>query len=152
MKKLVLFYSVVILFYGCSWSEHFIIANTSNENAEITYEIKNEMGGFSIFDAKPRAYSLSNNGTIDWEKPIDIIDQNISSEIIKVSLPNNTAIIIGTLSNDKYERYNQTFINDRHFNLKKVEIISSNSTIQITPAIFDAHFVKNSGQIKYVIK
>jgi hypothetical protein len=139
------------LFTGCSWQQYFVLKNTSANEITIEY-VLNSTEGFPIFNDIPTAYALDNNSRINWEKSLTISDTDNSKLVVNLKLPSYTAIIIGTLSNDNYIKYDQEFINGRIFNLKTIKITTKEQVISINQQSFDTYFANHSGYIEYSIK
>lgn len=139
---------------GCSWIEEFVVFNTSNKVIYIAYELDTvAKGSFPIFTHKPTAHYLNSSGEIDWEKEeISLNDKDTSSNLITVSVLPNSALVLGTLHNDKYTRYDQQFINGRWFNLRKIRIQYENKVLEICPSTFDKFFKKHSGKIGFTVE
>lgn len=142
----------VFLFSACSWQEYFIIKNETKTDIKIEYTVENPVDGFQIFENDPSFYQLDKNGKIDWNEKISVVDLDTSFNTVSVFLPANCSIIIGHLSNDKYVRYDQHFINGRIFNLKKIKIQTKASATEIIPENFDEFFYKKNGNIEYTIR
>jgi hypothetical protein len=144
MKTLLTFSLFLILMLsGCSWVEYFTICNNTSENIDISYSININTAGFKIFDVQPRIFSLKKANIIDWDKQLDITDQDTTKHIVHITLPPNSSVIIGELHNDSYEKNDQKFINGRIFNLQELTI----KEIKITLSNFDSYFTKKKGLI-----
>lgn len=162
MKKLLLFYlPITVILSSCSWQEYFIITNESTKPLLVEYEIYQDERGFPIFDANPKTHKLTANNTIDWEKQgfIDYHEKynyNKDSSLTKIfyrfHIPPKSALLFGHLSNDKYEKYNQYFINSRYFNIKFIRIYQNEKILEIVPSNFDNYFKKWNGSIACRIK
>lgn len=150
--KLIIFLIAVFLLQGCSWQEYFIITNETTEDIVIEYKLKKIPEGFPIFDQHPKSYALNADGIIYWDKMKSIKDTDTTDQSIQITLPPNTGLLMGQLSNDEYKSFDQSFINRRHFNLKSLKIMHSGKVTLIQPETFDDYFVKNKGMIKYKVK
>jgi len=145
MKKL-LFIASVFLF-SCSWQEYFVIENNSKYELEIIYDVEST-DGFPIFQSHPSIHPADGN-RIDWSKQKEAVNYSRSPNRVHVKLPAGKRLVFGNLSNDKYEKYNQYFINDRKFNLQRLKIFKTGvDSIVIVPETFDSHFRKKDGIIK----
>jgi hypothetical protein len=149
MKKYFLIAIMIFLLSGCSWQEYFVISNETNADITVEYKLAAVVHGFAIFNQTPTVYAQDISGNIDWERKISIVDKDTSLDVVKVVLPAKSTLIFGRLSNDKYEKYNQYFINSRVFNLTSVSIINNGNITEIRPENFDNFFVKKNGIIRY---
>ena len=153
MKKLSLLPVLVILFslQGCSWRIGFYIANSGNEPLTVDVKLMDAPGTFPIFHYpgryfSPRKYALQKDNSVDFNTASDIKTDTLEKySHYKLQLPPHTAVEIGELQNDHYEKHDQYFINGRVFNLEKITI--SEKKIEIVPAVFDNYFKneKNNG-------
>lgn len=150
--SLLFFTSVLFLFSGCSWQEYFVVSNESTSDITLEYEIESFENGFPIFESRPSVYRLDASGTINWNEKVTVADGNMLPQIIQIVLPPKSAIIIGNLSNDQYEKHDQYFINGRKFNLKNMKIVAKNKIIEISPENFDNYFKKKNGFIIFKTK
>ncbi|OFY87272.1 MAG: hypothetical protein A3F72_17395 [Bacteroidetes bacterium RIFCSPLOWO2_12_FULL_35_15] len=150
--SLLFFASVLFLFSGCSWQEYFVVSNESTSDITLEYEIESPENGFPIFESHPSVYQLDASGTINWNEKLAVADGNMLPQIIQLVLPPKSAIIIGNLSNDHYEKQDQYFINGRKFNLKNMKIVTKNKIIEISPENFDTYFKKKNGFIIFKTK
>ncbi len=132
---------------SCSWQETFVIKNLSNEELVVYYELKKPDNLFPIFNYNPNVYQLNSSGDIEWGNEKNISDMDTSILQIKIILPPKHALVMGHLSNDKYKKYNQYFINGRVFNLQFLKISNRSHQINIVPETFDKYFKKQSGSI-----
>jgi len=136
---------------GCSWVCRFFIANTSNETVTADVKLFDSVKSFPIFDyGVVGFYSMKKNGSVDFDT-YKIIKVDTIGKIshYKVKMPAHTAIEIGELQNDHYEKYNQYFINGRTFNLESIMI--PEKKISIVTSTFDSYFHKaKSGDIYFV--
>lgn len=139
-------------FYTCSWQEEFVIINSSEQALLITITTSNANGGFEIFDKVPTVFAVDKEGEIKRDKSLQFQFDEVEDRSIQFNLPPKTCAIIGNLSNDKYEKYNQEFINGRKFNLVSIQIKTAHKTISIYPSNFDNHFKKSNGKIEYRIQ
>jgi hypothetical protein len=143
---------IILLFDGCSWIEQFVIYNETDKTIYVNYEIE-EGGSFPIFYDHPSVHKLNGHGEIDWNAPeLEVNDEDALRTKISIALSPNSALIFGALHNDEYKYYDQKFINDRVFNLKRLQILSSTKDLQIVPSTFDDHFSKRKGKVRMVIK
>lgn len=150
--------SLVILFLfsllqSCSWHEDFLIYNLSAFDVELEYELETISSGYMpIFGTRVKLYKLDNSKNIDRQNPLPVADKDTSLLKLKITLPANTALNIGQLSNDHYKKYNQQFINGRVFNLNTIRVLSKTDTVVIYPKNFDAYFKKENQDIIYRVK
>lgn len=142
---------IVLIFSACSWQESFILKNNSSSAIIVTYTIS-QVDGFAIFDNQPNIYQSTNSGDIDWEKELNIEDQDTSVMGFRFTLPANSILKFGHLSNDNYSNKDQYFINGRVFNFVNMEILKKDGTISISKDKFDNFFKKKNGYIAYEIK
>lgn len=150
--KFILFLTAVFLLQGCSRQEYFVITNETTADIIIEYKLKKTPEGFPIFDQHPKSYALNDDGAIYWDKLKSIKDTDTIEHFIHITLPPNTGLIIGRLSNDEYKSYDQDFINNRHFNLERLKIISDDKRSEIYPETFDSFFTKENGLILHRVK
>ena len=146
----------MLLLQSCSWRIGFYIANTTNKIITVDVNLMDSPGSFPIFHYPgkyfgPRQYKLKNNGSVDFEKASDAkVDTLEKYSHYKVEIPPHTALEIGQLQNDNYEKHDQYFINGRVFNLEKISI--SKKKIEIVPSTFDNYFGKGKyGEVYFVI-
>lgn len=153
-----LFALIVFSLQGCSWVCRFYITNTTNETLSVEMKLMDCPGSFPIFHyphfyyGKLWQYQLKKNSNVNHfagmiEVKADTLE-NFSH--FRFQIPPHSAVEIGALQNDKYERHDQQFINGRKFNLERLLIMEKK--IEVTPADFDNHFRKGkSGEIYFVI-
>ncbi len=153
MKKLKTYslLALLFLFTGCSWQEYFILTNSSESSIMLSYTIS-KVDGFAIFDETPSIYQMNNSGEIDWEKRIIIDDKDSSALSFHYTLPANSILILGNLSNDHYTSHNQYYINGRVFNFRMMEIKKKDGIVTIPASQFDRFFKKKNGYINYEVK
>ncbi len=146
--------SFIFLLTGCSWQEYFLITNETASNIAVEYSISSPGTGFGfgIFETTPTIYKLTPTGSIDWNDQLSIVDTDTTSLGVRIILPPKSSIVIGYLSNDHYEKYDQQFINGRTFNLKKINLNSNGKSTEIIPENFDSFFKKSSENIEYKAK
>ena len=156
------FFLLSILFFslqGCSWICRFYIANPTNETIAVEMKLSDACGSFPIFHypfyyyGKLRQYKLRKNNRVDFEnsKEINADTLEIFSHY-KVQIPPHTAIEIGQLQNDNYEKHDQYFINGRTFNMEHLRISKKDKNVEITPSNFDNYFGKRKyGEVYFVI-
>lgn len=138
---------LALLLNACSWQEYFFIKNQSDEELVIYYQLKNPTKTFPIFNYNPIVYKLKNTNEIDWNMETNSTDMDTALLQIKIILPPKHALLLGHLSNDKYKKYNQYFINDREFNLDFLKISNTDHQLYIVPETFDKYFKKHAGSI-----
>ena len=139
-------------FSSCSWQEEFVIINSSDQALLITITTSNANGGFEIFEKVPTVFAVDKNGDIIRGKSLQFQFDEVEDRSIQFNLPPKSCAVIGNLSNDNYEKYNQEFINGRKFNLVSIQIKTAHKTISIYPSNFDDHFKKSKGNIEYRIQ
>jgi len=164
MKRLFLspFYSLLIICFfslqGCSWICRFYIANTSNEAIRVEMKLMDSPSSFPIFHypkyyyGKLEKYDLKKNGAVNLEKgAIEVRADTLDKfSHFRFEVPPHSAVEIGALQNDHYEKYNQYFINGRTFNIERILI--SEKKIEIVPSTFDNYFRKGKfGEIYFVL-
>lgn len=137
---------------ACSWNEYFVIQNSSSTEATVSYSIAEKSSGFPLFDHQATLYKLTKTNKIDWNSRQIAADIDTSLTGVNVKVPANYALIIGVLSNDHYSSHDQKFINDRFFNLKKLEISTNKDTLKILPENFDSYFKRSNGAISHLVK
>ena len=158
MKKLLIIPVIAMLFslQGCSWLVGFYIANTTSETITVDVTLMDAPGSFPIFHypfryyGKVQQYKLKNNNTVDLEGTSDVkVDTLEKYSHYKVQIPPHSAIEIGQLQNDKYEKHDQYFINGRIFNFEKISI--SEKKVEIVPSTFDNYFKKGKDNGIYFV-
>lgn len=143
--------SIALLLSGCSWQEYFVLHNNTGSNITVTYTTT-KVNGFAIFDKMPAVYQSNNSGEIDWNKKTEVEDKDTSMFGFTFTLPPNSILKFGTLSNDHYLKHDQEFINGRVFNFQIMEIMKKDGSVKITADQFDHFFKKKKGLIKYEVK
>ncbi|MEO6304749.1 MAG: hypothetical protein ABIP51_16430 [Bacteroidia bacterium] len=154
MKKLFLFFSLLFIFFfqGCSWQEYFLVSNPTGMDLIVEYEVESPAQGFAIFDNYPTGYKIYKSGDIKWDEPVELKDMDTARAVVRIILSPGTAVIFGHLSNDHYKKHDQVFINDRHFNLKRLIVQKGEFTRDITVENFDDNIVKRNGIISVKTK
>lgn len=148
---------LAISLQGCSWICGFYIANTTNHPITVELKLTDMPGSFPIFhyprfhNARLCRYDLKKNNSIDpgtstYMTTGDTLD--VFSHY-KLVIEPHTAVEIGQLQNDHYEKYDQYFINGRTFNLERIVI--SEKKIQIVPSTFDNYFKKGKNNGVYFV-
>ena len=151
-NKFFLFVLLTVLLSGCSMIEHFIIVNESASDITIEYELYDPGNRFPLFHDSPTAYKISKSGSVEWSTDVELKDTDTADFSVKMVLPSGSALVIGSLMNQTYGKYDQVFYNDRYFNLKTMKIKKGNIITEITPGTFDDNFKKKSGQMICKIK
>ena len=152
LLKIVILFLFLQLFWSCSWIEHFMVINESDDPIEITYTLVPPKETFAIFDYRYDVYAIKKPGQIDWSKKMEINDLDTSFQTIHIQLPPKATLIFGNLHNDNYTSYNQYFINGRSFNLVEMSIKTAKDTIVVKPETFDTFFKKKNGSVSYVVR
>ncbi len=137
---------------ACSYQEYFTLFNETASPITLEYEIEYPATGFGIFDNDLRIYNLTKENEIDWNRLHEALDTDSSRLLIKVTIPPKSAFIFGSLSNDKYVKHTQYFINGRSFNLKQMDFKMINKGFQVTKHSFDDYFKKENGHIALRLK
>jgi len=153
MRK-IFFFLLIILFVslqGCSWICRFYIANTTSEAITVEIKLADSVRSFPIFHyGKLSQYKLKKNQSVDFESWKEMkVDTLEKFSHYKVQIPPHTAIEIGQLQNDKYEKHDQYFINGRTFNLERILI--SEKKIEIVSSTFDNYFKKGKYNELYFV-
>ena len=127
--------------------------NTSNNPVNIDIKLNKNISTFPIFHyGKIYVHEAPNEKIKDEEKEI-LSDTLENFSHFNFTLPAHSAAEIGELQNDKYEKYNQFFINGRVFNLESLVINSGGNKTKIVPETFDTYFKKGKrGEIYYYVK
>lgn len=142
-----------ITFSGCSWSEYFMVSNLSDQSIFVNYAITAPQGhNFGIFEPSPTFYSATKNGKIDWNHKIEVKDSDERDEVVSIYLPAKSIMVFGSLQNDNYESYDQSFINSREFNLDYISIEVNSQVFHTSKKHFDKEFKKEDGHIKLEVK
>lgn len=149
MKKLLSIMSLTIFLVGCSWQEYFVLENNSDASIVVAHTIS-PANGFPIFD-EADAYMATKSGEVDWNKKITIEDKDTSALGFQFTLPPNSILVFGHLSNDRYSSWSQHFINDRVFNFEMMQIKMKERNITISKDSFDSFFKKKNGYIKFKV-
>jgi hypothetical protein len=127
--------------------------NTSESPITVEIKLKKDLTNFPIFHyRKVYVHDAPNDKIKDEEKEF-LADTLENYSHFKYTIPAHSAVEIGELQNDKYEKYNQYFINGRIFNLESLVINSAGKETKIVPETFDAYFKKGKhGEIYYYVK
>jgi len=158
MKKLLFLPVIALLFslQGCSWTCSFYIANASNETITVEMKLMDSPGGFPIFHypkyyyGKLLSYSLKKNNSVNFETSKEVEADTLENfSHYRFEIPPRTAIEIGQLQNDSYEKHDQCFINGRVFNLEKLSV--AQKKIDIVPSTFDNYFKKGKYKEVYFV-
>jgi hypothetical protein len=127
--------------------------NTSDKPISIEIKLSKKVTSFPIFDYSSFTLRGEKNGKIIYDSQKEIKADTLEDySHFKISIPAHSALEIGQLLNDKYEKYNQYFINGRVFNLESLIIHSSEKETKILPETFDTYFEKEKGNVIYVVK
>lgn len=149
--KLALFLLALPLFQSCSWIEQFFLVNQTARPIKIELKLNKTVATFPIFHYGP-LYSYPYKNKPDWDSEKDVsVDTLEDRSHFTFTLQPNTAVEVGRLENDKYEKHDQHFINDRVFNLEELSIKQDNRETKITPLNFDDHFKKTNGGVYYFV-
>jgi hypothetical protein len=158
MKKF-LFLPLILLFFslqGCSWICRFYIANTSDKPVTIEMKLMDAPGTFPIFHYPARYYGtfskfgLHKNNSVNFEGRTEMKADTLEKfSHYKLEIPPRSAIEIGQLQNDNYEKHDQHFINGRAFNFEKLSV--SEKKVEITAATFDNYFKKGKYNEVYFV-
>lgn len=128
----------------CSWRVQFLIINAAATPREVTIELDVKSRGFLIFD--PRKFTL-----YPYDEEIDYTHEQSAAKplqgSLKIVIPPKSALVIGRLNNQHYENSRQRFINDRVFNLVRVQA----GKHEVTRDSFDQHFRKTAAGLAYQI-
>jgi len=152
MKKAALILlPLVLLLQGCSRQEYFVLANRTGEALGIEYEIDLPMNGFPIFNEVPRVYDLAPNEAFRWDSTRPIVDLDTMRSRVRFILLPGKGLMIGSLSNDPYVSHDQYFINDRHFNLKRLSVRKGGTNTVIFPEDCNRYFTKQGNLVIYRI-
>ena len=159
MRKLFFFSFLLLIFslQGCSWICRFYIENSTNETITVEMKLADSCGSFPIFHypfysyGEFRQYNLKKNNSVDFENTKEIKADTLEKfSHFKFQIPPHSAVEIGQLQNDTYEKYNQYFINGRKFNIERIVI--SSKKIEIVPSTFDNYFHKSKfGEVYFVL-
>ena len=151
-KLLILVFSAFLL-QACSWRIRFLLVNSTDKPITVEIKVQENRTGFPIFHSrKLYVHEAPNNKLKDEEKEFSP-DTLESSAHIKFTLAAHTAVEIGELQNDHYEKYNGYFINGRVFNLESLVINSVGKETKIIPENFDNYFKKGKyKEIYYYVK
>jgi hypothetical protein len=137
---------------GCSWIERFFIVNHTASPVTIEVKLVESPRGFTIFSSSQLYSYPAPKNKVSCDKPTEIQPTRLSPYHYSVELPANTALEIGRLFNDRYEKQDQYFINDRTFNLTEIRITVGGKETVIGRQAFDAHFKKSGNNICLYLK
>lgn len=143
---------LVLLLQGCSRQEYVVVTNRTGADIAIEYEIELPMDGFPMFNDVPRVYDLEPTDAIRWDRTRPIVDLDTTRSRVHFILHPDKGLMIGSLSNDTYARYDQYFINGRQFNLKRLTVRKGSTTTVIKPEHFDQYFTKQGNLIIFSIR
>ncbi len=142
-----------VLVAGCSWVDYFVVLNDTDEAVVLSYTVETPAKGFGLF-GPPRVYRLHGSTSVDWAAAVESTDAAPGDEDVRVVLPAHTAAVIGRLDNQDYERHDQHFINDRAFNLVRLQVCRQRATkgkaacsAVVTPDTFDSVFSVHRGRV-----
>lgn len=152
MRKLALYLFPVLLLAGCSWIEPFYIVNTTNQPITITIQLKNSPGAFPIFSNSELYLYQGDQKKIKWETQKEVTPDTLEScAHFKVEMPPHSTLEIGRLHNDKYQRYDQHFINGRFFNIQSILVAQQNKRTGILATTFDRYFKNEKSGVFYFV-
>lgn len=106
--------------------------------------------GIEIFDTNPEFYQLNKKNGIDHNHKLNNAFVVKGSEV-STELKPGECMVIGRLYKDHYTHYNQTFINDRVFNLDHISFNLNQSSSTIRAIEFDTFFKNKNCNIGYII-
>ena len=113
-------------------------------------------GSFPIFHyphhyyGKLHTYKLNKRGSVEWEGARETQADTLDTySHFRFEILPHTAVEIGRLQNDTYEKHNQYFINGRTFNIEKISI--SSKKLEIVPSTFDKYFRKGKNNEVYFV-
>jgi len=153
--KLLLIALTAFLLQGCSWVLRFFVVNDTKAPITIEMKLHKDVSAFPIFHYGPLYTYKAEKNKVDCEQPKEVTPsyQADDKSHYKIDLPANTALEIGRLENDKYEKYDQVYINGRVFNLESLTITSNGKETLIVPKTFDNYFKKGGdNEIFYYVK
>lgn len=138
--QVILFLFLSILFTSCSWIHQLIIRNDLDETVEIIYTIKESE--YNMITKKIKVYENSNlNKSMTKDDFKDVKHYfNFDKNIMKVWLPSNHTLVLGSFNNTKFRFYSQT----DYFNLGNIEIKSSKGIEKIPIKNLEKYFSKNN--------
>lgn len=155
--RLVCWASILLLFTSCSRVYPFFIVNHTGAPLKIDVELAEDREIFPIFfypNGNGGAFSLYEMRSatkVDFgtksQVQVDTLDHFAHYE---VKIPANTAFEFGRLSNQRYERYDQDFMNGRKFNLEHIHSASHQSDIK--PENFDELKTVNQSGVLLILK
>jgi hypothetical protein len=157
MRKFLVIFPLIFFLQGCSWITPFYIVNLTDSEIGIEVGLVDLAHGIPIFqnaNTSFRQLALTKNGFPDETKSMDAKAEALESPYhYRIKLPPHSAIMIGSLQNDKYYSYDQKFINDRVFNLKRIVITKGNQVqTEIDGPVFDNFFLSIQNKIIYEVK
>jgi len=129
------------------------VVNSTDKPITVEIKLNTKVTSFPIFHYRELYSYACENKKPDWNSQKEILPDTLEDySHFKVKLPANTALEFGRLHNDKYEKYNQYFINGRVFNLEQLLITNSGNETKIIPSTFDTYFSKKNGDVFYFVK
>jgi len=154
---LLMLLSVVYILQGCSYSQRFLIFNSTDNAIEVEILLSQDIENLPIFQYphnyfdKLDMYDIDkNNNILGPSEKYPVLDTLDHHAHFIFTIPPKKAVEIGVLQNDKYSSYDQKFSNNRSFNLEKIKI--HQKSIIIIPSTFDDYFRKNKrGDICFVM-
>lgn len=152
--KCLIFLLVIPFLHGCSWIVRFFVVNHSASPIHIETKLKKDPASFPIFHYN-ELYTYSCPGKIpDWNGQKEIKPDTLENySHYTIDLAANTALEIGRLQNDKYQKHDQHFINGRTFNFDTLIITKSGKKVLIAATTFDDYFRKGkNGELFYYFK
>ena len=122
----------------------------------VEMKLTDRPGSFPIFHyphhyyGKLHTYKLRKGASVEWdgskETKADTLDKYSH---FRFEIPPQSAVEIGQLQNDNYEKFDQYFINGRTFNIEKISI--SSKKLEIVPSTFDKYFRKEKNNEVYFV-
>lgn len=145
-SKLIVFTLLLatLTFSGCSYLETFILKNNTNTEVKVIYTLDSLTKNYGIFMDQPTGYKLNSTQKVNYDENLNLTDQNFSKYEIEVTLPPQSALDIGTLSNDNYISASE---NESDFNLIQMTILFEDFSFKITPKNFDQYFISRDNGV-----
>ena len=155
MKTKFIIVAIALILQGCSWIVRFFVVNETKVPITIEMTLQKNVSSFPIFHYGPLYTYKAEKNKVDCEQPTEANPVYVGDDKshYKVELPTNAALEIGRLENDKYEKYDQMYINGRVFNIESLKITSGGKETVIVPKNFDNYFKKGGdNEIFYYVK
>ncbi|GEM_PF-2461996 len=154
--RIICWISILLLFTSCSKVYKFFIVNQTSAPLKIDVKLEKDRESSSIFFYPDTTrdvfsfYEMQSSKSVDFGTKTNCkVDTMNHFSHYRVTIPPNKAFQYGRLSNQRYERYDQEFINGQTFNLNQIHFSVGHPDIR--PENFDHYITTNQSGILMVI-